>query len=39
MSRVFRLPRYGYREILLATNIAESSIPVPETIYVIDFGG
>jgi len=39
-SKVFMPPNPGYehhRKIILATNIAESSLTVPDTIYVIDF--
>ncbi|EFN75974.1 probable ATP-dependent RNA helicase spindle-E [Harpegnathos saltator] len=36
-EKIFKKPFKGYRRIILSTNIAESSVTVPDVKYVIDF--
>lgn len=35
---IFNEAKPGYRKIILSTNIAESSISIPDARYIIDFG-
>ena len=35
---MFKIPPEGVRKVVLATNIAETSITVPDVVYVVDTG-
>ncbi|CAL1529712.1 unnamed protein product, partial [Lymnaea stagnalis] len=37
-SKVFAVPPQGIRKVVLATNIAETGITIPDVVYVIDSG-
>ena len=36
--KVFKQPKLGFRKIVVATNIAETSVTIDDIIYVIDSG-
>lgn len=37
-NRVFQLPPPGMRKVVLATNVAESSVTIPDVIYIVNSG-
>lgn len=37
-SQIFKEPPHGIRKVVVATNIAETSITIDDVIYVIDSG-
>ena len=36
-NKIFEVPHSTFRKIILATNVAESSITVPDVHYIVDF--